>query len=489
MPYTINKSNGRLFITIPDGSIDSTTDLQLLGKNYAGYGQVIAQNFLYLLENFSKSSPPLKPIQGQLWFDSSNIKLKVYDGASFRSLSNTTVGSTQPTSGSDGDFWFDTTTNQLKIKYGETFATISGSGGGIGGGAGLTLAVVKDVGNVSHSILKVTVNDTSGRNVDVGIFSSDAFSVSPTESLEIYSSFPYLSRGLTLLGSNSFGKSSTALSNGSLIWGSSSHALAADKLAVGSSGDFNASVSPLPSTIVARDSLGRVSASAFLVGGSEITNGFVGSRGFTGSAGVGFTGSQGLIGPIGYTGSGGGGGEGSGFTGSQGTTGFTGSQGTIGPIGYTGSGADINSLTSFASLYYPTFVQGAGASQPQYIHVGVNGFNYDTSSLTVFANDFGATSDKRLKDVKGKIQSPIEKINKIEGLYYKWNQEAKTQGVDDESMQVGVLAQEVLDVLPEAVVNSNGYLKVKYDKLIPLLIEAIKDQQKQINELKALIQP
>jgi hypothetical protein len=484
MPYTINKSNGRLFLTIPDGSIDSTTDLQLLGKNYAGYGQIIAQNFVYLLENFSKSTPPAKPIQGQLWFDSSTAKLKVYDGTNFRSISNTTVGSSEPSSSSDGDFWFDTRTNQLKIKYGETFSTISGSGTGSGTGVGLSLSVIKDVGNVSHSVLKVTVNDTSGRNVDVGVFSSDAFSVSPSESPEIYGSFPYLSRGLSLIGANSFGKSSTALSNGTLLWGTTTHALAANRLAVDTLGDYNASVSPLPATVVARDNLGRISASAFLVGGSEITNGFTGSRGFDGSAITGFTGSRGVVG---FTGSAGGGGGGSGFTGSRGDAGFTGSRGFDGSRGYTGSGADVNVLNSFGSLYYPLVVLGGGPNQPQYIHVTAAGFFYDTSSFTVFANDFAATSDERLKNVQGKIQNPIEKIKNIDGLVYTWNKEAEDQGIHEAGEQTGVIAQQVSSVMPQAVVNANGYLRVKYDKLIPLLIEAIKDQQQQIDQLKAAI--
>ena len=80
MPYAINKYNGTLISTVADGTIDNTTDLKIIGKNYAGYGEVQNENFLYLLENFANNNPPPRPIQGQLWFDSSNSKLKFYDG-------------------------------------------------------------------------------------------------------------------------------------------------------------------------------------------------------------------------------------------------------------------------------------------------------------------------------------------------------------------------------------------------------------------------
>jgi hypothetical protein len=69
MPYTINKYNGSVVATVADGTIDATIDLKLIGKNYAGYGEVQNENFVYLLENFANTSSPTKPITGQLWYD------------------------------------------------------------------------------------------------------------------------------------------------------------------------------------------------------------------------------------------------------------------------------------------------------------------------------------------------------------------------------------------------------------------------------------
>ena len=78
MPYNINKFNGNLAAVVEDGTVDNTFDIKLIGKNYAGYGEVQNENYLFLLENFANSSEPPKKITGQVWFDSANKKLKFY---------------------------------------------------------------------------------------------------------------------------------------------------------------------------------------------------------------------------------------------------------------------------------------------------------------------------------------------------------------------------------------------------------------------------
>ena len=77
MPYIINKSNGIVITTVQDASLDQTTDLTFVGKNYAGYGEVQNENFLKLLENFSNISAPEKPILGQLWYNTQDKSLNV----------------------------------------------------------------------------------------------------------------------------------------------------------------------------------------------------------------------------------------------------------------------------------------------------------------------------------------------------------------------------------------------------------------------------
>jgi len=106
-------------------------------------------------------------------------------------------------------------------------------------------------------------------------------------------------------------------------------------------------------------------------------------------------------------------------------------------------------------------------------------------------------SDERLKDFTGKIDNAIDKVKQLNGYYFKENKKAKELGYDNDKQQVGVNAQEVQKVLPEVIdiapiSHTEGvdeeYLTVHYEKLVPLLIEAIKDQQQQIDELKAKIE-
>ena len=97
MSYTITRTNGAQVAVVADGTIDATLDLKLIGKNYAGYGGVQNENFVYLLENFASNNPPPRAISGQIWFDSSSSKLKFYDGVKFRTTGGAEISATAPT--------------------------------------------------------------------------------------------------------------------------------------------------------------------------------------------------------------------------------------------------------------------------------------------------------------------------------------------------------------------------------------------------------
>jgi len=84
MAYTITNTSGSTSYTVADGHLDAADlDLVLVGRGYVGYGNTLNLNFLKLLENFSNTSPPARPVTGQLWYDSLNAALKVYNGTSF----------------------------------------------------------------------------------------------------------------------------------------------------------------------------------------------------------------------------------------------------------------------------------------------------------------------------------------------------------------------------------------------------------------------
>ena len=157
MAYRLDKFNGTVLAVLEDGSLDTTTDLRFIGKNYAGYGEVQNENFLHLLENFSNNFAPTRPIAGQLWFDSSDIakKLKVYDGSQWKTAGSASASTTAPAGLSPGDFWFDTVNQQLYTWNGNSYVLI---------GPELTpeltetdteKQLVKDIFNNNHFILKI----------------------------------------------------------------------------------------------------------------------------------------------------------------------------------------------------------------------------------------------------------------------------------------------------------------------------------------------
>jgi len=177
MAYKINNTFGTLLVTLADGTIDTTTtDLTLIGKGYAGFGERLNENLVKLLENFNNTSAPDNKIQGQLWFDQTNKRLNVYDGTKFKPAGGPTNSTTAPANASQGDFWFDTTNNQLYTYNGTSFTLI---GPTTVAGSGVTQAVaetVQDNAGTNRDILKLVTNDAV-----VGVVSNQAFTPSGTE--------------------------------------------------------------------------------------------------------------------------------------------------------------------------------------------------------------------------------------------------------------------------------------------------------------------
>lgn len=114
MTYQIEKTDKTIIATVPDGQIDNaSTDITLIGRNYSGFGEFINENFVKILENFANSTRPEHPIKGQLWYDNSEAKLKVYNGNQFVPVSSATLSGTQPSTLGTGDLWFNNNDNQL----------------------------------------------------------------------------------------------------------------------------------------------------------------------------------------------------------------------------------------------------------------------------------------------------------------------------------------------------------------------------------------
>ena len=160
MAYTVNKTDQTILATVADGTIDTTTDLTLIGKNYAGYGELLNENLVSLLENFSNSTAPSSPIAGQMWWDKTNNLLKVYTGSAFKTVSSSTASSSTPTTNVTGDLWWDTTNGQLKVYNGSSFTTIGPSFTSGTGTSGAIVETVTDSGASDHVVVKIYTNNT-----------------------------------------------------------------------------------------------------------------------------------------------------------------------------------------------------------------------------------------------------------------------------------------------------------------------------------------
>ena len=159
MAYTVNKTDGTILATVADGTIDTTTDLTLIGKNYAGYGEFFNENLVKLLENFSNTSAPASPVAGQMWWDKTNNLLKVYNGTTFKTVSSSTASASTPTGSVTGDLWWDTTNGQLKVYNGSTFTTIGPSFTSGTGTSGAIVETVTDTGATDHVVVKLYTNN------------------------------------------------------------------------------------------------------------------------------------------------------------------------------------------------------------------------------------------------------------------------------------------------------------------------------------------
>ena len=113
MAYTINKTDGSIVATITDGTINNSTSLTLFGKSYSGFGELLNENLIKLLENQSSTAAPSAPLKGELWFDANTSQLKVYDGSAFKPTGGAKSQSAEPSSASAGDFFHDTDLDQI----------------------------------------------------------------------------------------------------------------------------------------------------------------------------------------------------------------------------------------------------------------------------------------------------------------------------------------------------------------------------------------
>jgi hypothetical protein len=260
MPYTINRYNGTVVTTVADGTVDTTTDLKFIGKNYAGYGEIQNENFLFLLENFSNPNPPSKPLSGQVWYDSTNSKLKFYDSNKWRTTGGAEVSPTQPTGLTIGDFWFDTANNQL-YAWSATGGENNGPGFVLVGpqgvaGSGTTQMIsrsVKEAGsNATHAIIEARVGTGIGTYQTVYVISPDStFTLDSTNTI---TGFTKIHQGLTLAYTNNDSGDNIGVTTDShRFWGTATNS---DKLGGYDASSYIRTGSAIFNTLVQFDDVG-----------------------------------------------------------------------------------------------------------------------------------------------------------------------------------------------------------------------------------------
>ena len=208
MPYIINKYSGSELVVLQDGTLDTSTSIGLLGRNYVGYGEVQNENFLFLLENFAGTNPPARALEGQTWYDSVNNKLNTYDGTNWTPVGAATASENAPSGPTEGALWYKISTKQLYVYSNISGWVLVGPEGVSGfGETRIKAAILRDTSSVNHAVLLVLVNDEI-----LSIHSSDTFTIN---ALDAITGFNELQKGVTLstntvIAGNVLGNSTTA---------------------------------------------------------------------------------------------------------------------------------------------------------------------------------------------------------------------------------------------------------------------------------------
>ena len=178
MPYIVNftDKNNKSPITVFDNTSSTDTSLIFPGRNVTGYGQIIAENFLHLLENFAGATKPVNAVEGQLWYDTTTKSVLVNDGTGpegWKPASGIQKGASEETLNDPaiGELWVDTTNQQLRIYTGTRWLLVGPSESSIDGlRYGPVTETVVDSNNVNRTILIFYLAD-----IPVAIFSKDTF--------------------------------------------------------------------------------------------------------------------------------------------------------------------------------------------------------------------------------------------------------------------------------------------------------------------------
>tara|TARA_B100002019_G_C21272635_1_gene603279 strand:- start:2092 stop:3915 length:1824 start_codon:yes stop_codon:yes gene_type:complete len=176
MAYKLNKTDGTLLVDLIDGTLDTaSTSISLIGRNYTGFGEALNENFVKILENFANTSSPSNPIEGQLWWDKSDARLKVYEGSIFKAVGGPFVQKEQPAMVA-GDLWIDNVNDQIYFYDGVGDPVLAGpvytKQQGV---SGWVIESIRDTTDRARTIASLYIGDSNSGTTRVAVSSNVEF--------------------------------------------------------------------------------------------------------------------------------------------------------------------------------------------------------------------------------------------------------------------------------------------------------------------------
>ena len=444
MAYNINLSKGDLLTVVEDGTADiSSASVALVGKNFPGYGEYINENFVHMVENFAGTNAPANQLTGQLWYDTANNILKVWDATAWISAGKGSMVNDVVSATPHYVTFVNASTGSpdLKVSANKGIVFVPSTGNF---GLGISIPTSKFVVNTNVSTSVANASPNSGVNMHVhggnglaqgilfdaygGSVAVGDYSVNNASSLILRRSNGLASTPQSVKINDVIGTLAGQGYNGTAYTTNraSISYIATENWATGANGtkiELRTTATGASSSSIAL----TVQSNGDLVTPGNFTSATVTAANVTATL---------IAGTI--------------TTAAQ--TNIT-SVGTLTGLNVAGSATISGTLT-------------------------VTGFIKSAADITAYY-----TSDSRLKTRVEKIDNALAKTLSLDGVTFNWNDLAI--GKDTAERESGVLAQQVLLSLPEAVAErENGYLAVRYEKLVPLLIEAIKELKAEVDALK-----
>jgi hypothetical protein len=455
MTYIINNTDGTQFAVIADGTINSQSSMTLVGKNYAGYGQFLDENFLHLLQNSSNSVPPPQPITGQLWWNTTINQLQIYDGSIFKTISAASASVTPPTAPSVGDLWFDTQNQQLNVWTGTAWLLVGPTSSPDQGKTGAFPLTIQ-----SNTLANITV---------IGLYDTNTLTATVSKEVEFspqaaIPGFPTIKPGIQLAIGGSANIDTAIQFTGNFFSGTANNALnlggipADQYLTTGGGGGGSGNIS-LPGNVSVLTSLG--------VGGANLASGTPGTIVTQGSITVNNPGT---------------------FIGNGSTLNNINGANVSGIVPNATNAVNATNATTAATA---TSANGTNPNNNfQMLSLGVGTGPSGTAGEIRATNNITAYfSDDRLKTRLGNIEGALDKVKQLTGFYYEANETAQALGYQAKR-EVGLSAQDVNKVLPEVVAPAPidpQYMTLHYERIGALLVEAIKELADEVEAIKKKI--